>query len=102
MVLLSCRNDKSSMFTDTVLARLHEDEKSQAAYEAVIERVDRLKDIASPGKGMVELALEYVISHPSVSVVIPGAKSAAQAAMNAGAGERRLSDAALEKARSLT
>lgn len=100
--LLSGRYDKSSKFTDTVRASWHEDEKSQAAYEADIDRVDRLKDIASPGKGMVELALQYVISHPAVSVVIPGAKSAKQAAMNAAAGERMLSEAALEKARSLT
>ena len=99
--LLSGRYDKSSKFTDTVRAAWHKDEKSQAEYEANIDRVDRLKDIASPGKGMVELALQYVISHAAVSVVIPGAKSAEQAAMNAEAGLSVLSDPALEKVRSL-
>ena len=99
--LLSGRYDKSTTFEDTVRSSWHEDAKSQADFEANIERVDRLKDIASPGKGMVELALQYVISHPAVSVVIPGAKSAEQAAMNAEAGKATLSDAALEKVRSL-
>jgi myo-inositol catabolism protein IolS len=99
--LLSGRYTKDSKFTDTVRSSWHEGEEAQEAFETDIERVDRLKDIASPGKGMVELALQYVITHPAVSVVIPGAKSADQAAMNASAGGAMLSEAALEKVRSL-
>jgi myo-inositol catabolism protein IolS len=100
--LLSGRYDKTSKFTDTVRASWHSDEKSQSAYEANIERVDRLKDIASPGRGMVQIALQYVISNPAVSVVIPGAKSAEQAAMNAEAGDAVLSEEAIAKLRSMT
>jgi aryl-alcohol dehydrogenase-like predicted oxidoreductase len=40
---------------------------------------------------MVTAALRYVISHPAVTVVIPGAKSAEQAATNAQAGSQLLS-----------
>jgi len=100
--LLSGRYDKTSKFTDTVRASWHSDEKSQTAYEANIERVDRLKDIASAGKGMVQIALQYVISHSAVSVVIPGAKGAEQAVMNAEAGDAVLSDKAISNLRSLT
>ena len=100
--LLSGRYDKSSKFTDTVRASWHSDEKSQAAYEANIDQVDRFKDIASPGQGMVQIALQYVISNPAVSVVIPGAKSAEQAATNAGAGEKTLSGEAITRLKALT
>ena len=95
--LLSGRYDKMTRFTDTVRVVMHEDAEAQANYESTIERVDRLKDIASPGKGMVQLALQYVISNPAVSVVIPGAKSADQAATNAEAGCAVLSEKALAK-----
>jgi aryl-alcohol dehydrogenase-like predicted oxidoreductase len=100
--LLYGRYTKTSKFTDTVRSAFHSDEKSQAQYEADIDRVDRLKDIASPGKGMVQIALQYVISHPAVSVVIPGAKSADQAADNAEAGEKMLSESAITKLREMT
>jgi aryl-alcohol dehydrogenase-like predicted oxidoreductase len=42
---------------------------------------------------MVTAALRYVISHPAVSLAIPGAKSPAQARINAAAGETLLSQA---------
>ena len=100
--LLSGRYSKTSKFTDSVRSSFHADEKSQARYEGDIDRVDRLKDIASPGKGMVQIALQYVISHPAVSVVIPGAKSADQAADNAEAGGKMLSDGAIAKLRDIT
>lgn len=99
--LLSGNYDRSSRFTDSVRSSWHADDKSQKAFEDDIARVDRLKDIASPGKGMVQLALQYVISHPAVSVVIPGAKNADQAATNAEAGTGTLSQAAIEKVRAL-
>jgi aryl-alcohol dehydrogenase-like predicted oxidoreductase len=39
---------------------------------------------------MAETALRYVISHPAQPVAIPGAKSPAQAEMNARAGDKVL------------
>jgi aryl-alcohol dehydrogenase-like predicted oxidoreductase len=48
------------------------------------------------------LALEFVLGHPAVSTVIPGAKTAAQAAENARAADRACLDAgAIEKIRAL-
>jgi aryl-alcohol dehydrogenase-like predicted oxidoreductase len=42
-------------------------------------------------------AQRYVISHPSVPVAIPGAKSPEQPAMNAAAGDRLLTAAEIDR-----
>ena len=100
--LLSGRYAKDSVFTDSVRAGWHQDDRQQAQFEAQIARVERLKEAARPGEEMVRMALRYVISHPAVSVVIPGAKSAAQAAVNARAGAEILPDETLQRLRALT
>ena len=100
--LLSGRYDKSTKFTDSIRTSWHADANAQAKFEADIERVEKLKAVAKPGQEMVQMALRYVISHPAVSVVIPGAKSPEQAAMNAAAGSEVLSDDLVEKLRELT
>ncbi len=92
MGVLSGRYTKATQFTDTVRSRWHEDPARQAAFETKIEQVARLKGVVDPGPDMVTAALRYVISHPAVSVVIPGAKSAEQAATNAHAGTQLLTD----------
>jgi aryl-alcohol dehydrogenase-like predicted oxidoreductase len=91
MGVLSGRYSKATQFEDSVRAGWHQDPARQAAFEAKIEQVEKLKTIVNPGPEMVTAALRYVISHPAVSVVIPGAKSAEQAATNAQAGTRLLS-----------
>jgi myo-inositol catabolism protein IolS len=100
--LLSGRYDKSTKFTDSIRAAWHADANEQTKYEADIDRVEKLKEFAAPGQEMVQMALRYVISHPAVSVVIPGAKSAEQAAMNASAGSEVLGDDLVSKLRALT
>ncbi len=100
--LLSGRYDKSTKFTDSIRTAWHTNDNAQTKYEADIERVEKLKTIAQPGQEMVQMALRYVISHPAVSVVIPGAKSPEQAIMNAAAGSEVLSDDLVEKLRELT
>ncbi|MFT5367612.1 MAG: myo-inositol catabolism protein IolS [Candidatus Latescibacterota bacterium] len=100
--LLSGRYDKSTKFTDSIRAAWHADANAQTKYEADIDRVEKLKEFAAPGQEMVQMALRYVISHPAVSVVIPGAKSAEQAAMNASAGSEVLGDDLVSKLRALT
>ena len=51
---------------------------------------------------MVTAALRFVFSHPAVSLAIPGAKSPAQAMMNAAAGERALLEDELAEMVALT
>ena len=100
--LLSGRYDKSTKFTDSIRTAWHADPNAQTKFEADIERVEKLKTVAQPGQEMVQMALRYVISHPAVTVVIPGAKSPEQAMMNAAAGSEVLSDDLVKKLRDLT
>jgi aryl-alcohol dehydrogenase-like predicted oxidoreductase len=95
--LLSGNYSIKTVFTDSVRASWHKDEQSQSSYEGKIESVEKLKQMVEPGKEMITTALRYVISSPAVSTVIPGAKSPAQAAMNAQAGWVTLSAAEIDK-----
>ena len=99
--LLSGRYDKSTKFTDSIRTAWHADDKTQAKLEADLDRVEKLKTLAQPGAEMVQMALRYVISHPAVSLVIPGAKSPEQAVTNAGAGAEVLDEDVIAKLRGL-
>lgn len=100
--LLSGNYDKSSLFEDSIRKTWHADDAAQSKFEADIDRVEKLKALAQPGPGMIQMALRYVISHSAVSVVIPGAKSPLQAATNAGAGSETLTDELIAKLQDLT
>jgi myo-inositol catabolism protein IolS len=95
--LLSGRYTKETIFTDSVRAAWHQDSKRQQRFEQEVEQVERLAKIAAPGAEMVNAAIAYTASHPAVSVVIPGAKSPEQAAMNAAAGERALDQGEIQR-----
>lgn len=88
--LLSGRYAKGAVFADTVRASWNVGGAQQARFEAHAAQVERLAKVAAPGEEMVRAAIGYTISHPAVSVSIPGAKSAAQARTNASAGEETL------------
>ncbi len=55
--------------------------------------------IVAPGDEMVAKALGYALSHSARPVVIPGAKSPAQASANAAAGRAELSAEECERLR---
>jgi aryl-alcohol dehydrogenase-like predicted oxidoreductase len=95
--LLSGNYSTDTVFTDSVRANWHKDEKSQASFERKMAQVDKLKQVAKPGQEMVTTALRYAFSNPAVSTVIPGAKSPAQAAINAQAGAAALSEAEINQ-----
>lgn len=97
MGLLSGNYSADTVFTDPVRTRWHQDEEAQAAFERRIAQVEKLKQMVKPGQEMVTTALRYVVSNPVVSTVIPGAKSPAQAAINAQAGAATLSAAEIDK-----
>ena len=53
-----------------------------------VEKADRLKPIAAElGISLSQLALQYLLASPAVSVVIPGARNESQARQNAAAGK---------------
>jgi aryl-alcohol dehydrogenase-like predicted oxidoreductase len=89
--LLSGNYSSDTVFTDTIRSQWHKNETKQLKFERDIAAVEQLKTILMPAEEMVAAALRYVISHPVQPVAIPGAKSPAQAAMNAKAGDRVLS-----------
>lgn len=91
--VLSGRYDAASVFTDTVRGGWNDEGAARTQFLAQVAQVDRLKAVVNPGNDMVTAALRYTISHPAIAVAIPGAKSSDQAAMNAAAGERLLSEA---------
>ncbi len=92
--LLSGKYSSDIVFTDTIRSKWHGNKKKQAKLESQLAQVERLKtELNSPSsEEMVHNALRYVISHPVQPVAIPGAKSPAQAAINAQAGDKLLSD----------
>jgi aryl-alcohol dehydrogenase-like predicted oxidoreductase len=51
-------------------------------YEAGLAAVDELRPLVPPGATMAQFALRWILMDPAVSVVIPGAKSIAQAQDN--------------------
>jgi myo-inositol catabolism protein IolS len=91
--LLAGKYTRDTQFTDSVRSRWNKGQAGRADFEADIAKVEALKQVLHPGEEMVTAALRFVISHPAIPVAIPGAKSPAQAAMNAAAGERALSTA---------
>jgi aryl-alcohol dehydrogenase-like predicted oxidoreductase len=52
-------------------------------FEKGVELADSLKNYLSEGMTMVQLALRWILDHPAVSTIIPGASSPAQAKANA-------------------
>lgn len=91
--MLSGRYDATSTFDDQVRRTWNPGQPGRAEFERQVAQVERLKARLQPGDEMVTAALRYVISGPASPVAIPGAKSPRQAATNAAAGDRLLTDA---------
>jgi myo-inositol catabolism protein IolS len=90
--LLSGKYTPDTVFTDSVRSEWYIDETRQSKLAADLAKVERLKTVLQPGEEMITAALRFVTSHPVRPVVIPGAKSPEQAAMNAQAGIQLLSE----------
>jgi len=97
--LLSGRYGDDAVFTDSVRAGWNAGGGQQAQFRSRVASVGRLSEIVSPGEEMVQAAIRYTFSHEAVSIAIPGAKSAAQARINAAAGDRHLSGEEMERLR---
>ena len=96
--LLSGGYTRQSTFDDDVRSSYNEGGSDRATFERRMDTVDKLRELIEPAD-MVRTSLQYVISHPTLAVAIPGAKSVEQAAMNAAAGDDELSEAELERLR---
>ncbi len=68
---------------DEIRSKWHDD----PGFARDMETVERLRPIATQAGGtLAQLALRFVLQHPAVSVVIPGAKNAPQVEQNVSAG----------------
>jgi aryl-alcohol dehydrogenase-like predicted oxidoreductase len=52
-------------------------------FEKGIELTDGLKEFVPEGMSIIQISLRWILDHDAVSVIIPGASSPSQAAMNA-------------------
>ncbi|PFW94286.1 oxidoreductase [Bacillus pseudomycoides] len=69
---------------------LRQDWPKETWFQDDLRKVEQLRSLSNPKQALGQLALRYVLSHPAVSVSIPGAKTANQAAENAAASVRPL------------
>ena len=95
--LLSGRYRADSVFSDQVRSNWNQGQSQRKQFERLLAKVEKIKAAAAAGEEMVTAALRFVISHPAKPVAIPGAKSPEQAAMNARAGDRELSEEELRR-----
>ncbi|KEK23096.1 aldo/keto reductase [Bacillus gaemokensis] len=59
-------------------------------FQEDLQKVEKLRLLSNENRSLGQLALQYVLSHPAVSVAIPGAKTKIQAQENAAASIRPL------------
>lgn len=77
---------------------IRQDWPNQPWYRDSLAIVDNLRSSERPDQTLGQLALRFVLSHPAVSVTIPGAKTEAQVEANAAASVRPLlTDAELQQ-----
>jgi aryl-alcohol dehydrogenase-like predicted oxidoreductase len=84
--LLTGKFTKDTLFTGNDV-RQHWDRKW---FEENVEKVEKLKSLATKERTLGQVALQFVLSHPAVSVAIPGAKTTVQVEQNVGASVRPL------------
>lgn len=61
-----------------------EDPEQNKQFLKDLETVERLRGLVSEGETRAQLALRFVLAHPAVSTVIPGARNRRQAEANCG------------------
>lgn len=90
--------DASTRFSDSIRGGWNEgDERRQ--FLARLQVMEKLRFLERPGRSMAQAALQFVVSHPAVTVAIPGARTPEQARANAAAGAARMPDDELERVR---
>jgi aryl-alcohol dehydrogenase-like predicted oxidoreductase len=89
--ILSGKFNPQTRFTDSVRQRFNSGE-AREKFLLQLALVEKLRFLDQPGRNLAQAALQFVISHPAVSVAIPGAKDADQARSNARAGQRILDE----------
>ncbi len=82
---------RDSKFDDWVRRNWNEGDGRETLHKK-LDVVDKVRFLENDGRTLAQAALQFVVTHPAVSVAIPGAKNVDQAQANATAGEALLSD----------
>lgn len=86
MGILTGKYDANTRFgPDDFRRRWHENPEEYEIFLDDLEKVDRLRPLADD-RTLAQLALQFVLAHPAVTTVIPGAKNQRQMADNVRAG----------------
>ena len=89
--LLSGKYDSETVFDDEIRQKWQQrGVPGDSPFLRQCRKLERLQASIPDNRALLEFSLRFAFSHDADPVVIPGAKSAAQAAMNAGAGNRTL------------
>jgi len=66
-------------------------------FKRELEKVELLRFLAKPGRSLAQAAIAFCVSHPAVSIVIPGARDARQMRENAAAVDLKLAPEELSR-----
>ncbi len=89
-------------FSDSVRSRFNEG-KDREQFLRNVGMIDKLKFLENSSRPMARAALQFVLAHPAVTSIIPGAKSPGQVIENARAGsDPQLNSEELAKIRKIT
>jgi aryl-alcohol dehydrogenase-like predicted oxidoreductase len=77
---------RETRFTDSIRGDWNQG-PGRERFLRLLETTEKLRFLEQPGRSLAQAALQFVISHPGVTVAIPGAKNAEQARANAAAGD---------------
>lgn len=78
MGILTGKFSRETQFTDGDFRQnWQNDPEQRAVFMNDLDQVDRLRPLAT-GRSLTQLAVQFVLAHPAVSTVIPGAKSREQ------------------------
>lgn len=86
MGILTGKMSAGSQFPDGDFRQAWQTDPAQrATFLADLDAVERLRPLASSGRALGQLALQFTLAHPATSVVIPGARNLRQLEQNLGA-----------------
>ncbi len=87
MGILTGKFNQDSRFPEGDFRRnWHENPEENQIFLDDLEKVDQLRDVVGE-QSMAQLALQFVLAHPAVTTVIPGAKTVRQLEQNVAVGQ---------------
>jgi aryl-alcohol dehydrogenase-like predicted oxidoreductase len=87
MGLLTGKFSRETTFPD---GDIRQNRPNEQWFQESLRQVEGLRPLGGPSRSLGQLALRFVLSHPAVSVAIPGAKTPQQVEQNVAASRRPL------------